>query len=1284
MPTVTTAETGLLTPHMPRLVLRWLNEEPERTARSIDGTVVFVDISGFTALSERLARNGRVGAEEITEILGQLFTRLLAVAYGNGGMLIKFGGDALLLLFEGDDHARRGARAAYGMRRELRAVGSVSSSAGSVRLRMSVGIHSGRFDVFLVGSSHRELMMTGPAVSTAVQMEGTAGAGQIVVSRATAEHLPPGSVGQPIGAGLLLRSEPPANVVQEPGPPPPPPGDLVLSCVPLAVRRSLLAGQIEPEHRPVTVAFIHFDGTDAAIVEHGIEAMAADLLSLIGQTQALADKNGVSFLSSDIDHDGGKLILVAGAPDMLGDDEERMLVTVRALLDQPLPMPVRIGVNAGHVFAGEVGPHYRRTYTVMGDTVNLAARLMARAEPGQAIVAPHVVEASPVAFRIRPLEPFHVKGKKAPVRAVALEGVLGRREAASIDLPIVGRLDELATAAGRLSAAAKGDGGVLEIVGDAGIGKSRMLDEVRSLAGTFAVRSAACELYDRLTPYAALRPLLRSLLDLGADADASQLAHVVNLAAPELVAWLPLIGAPLDIETEPTPEVDRMSESFRRAKLNEVMVQLLERVVARPTLLLIEDVHWMDEASASLLERICRTAATRPWMIAVTRRDADSGFVAPPGPSADMIRLSPLGAGEATALVEAAAGAAPLRPHEAAAVAARSGGNPLFLRELVRATQLGEPVDELPPTVEGIVAAQIDTLDPADRTLLRYASVLGMSFDIGLFDAIVEQRGGRRDAAAWSRLAPFVTVDGDTCRFRHALIRDAAYNGLSYTRRRALHGTAGLILEGSEDGRTDERATVLSMHYFHAGLFELAWKHGTRAAENACARYANVEAAGLYERALASAGRMPGNPPLRQLRAAHETLARIYERLGEYDRAMDELAAVRRLTGGDPLLEASAHLHEAWVRERAGRYPDALRRISRGLRRLEQASGRRAAQLRAELLVARAGIRTEQGRHREAIASARPALDDARSTRATRALAYLVMGWAAMELGRPVAAAHTTSALRLYRQIGDLTGQSLALNNLGSSAYYEGRWEDAIDLWHRAQAGMEATGDMVNAAFAANNCGEVLSDQGRVIEAEDQLREALRVWQSCGFGQGVPFAIGNLGRLAGRAGDDELAVSLLTDARAAFNAEHSHFMTLEMDARLAEAAVLGGRFEEAIERADTLLSGLGPAPIGAVHQPLVVRQRAYGLMARGDLDAAAGDLDTALGAARSARMPFEIALTREAELRLAGLLGEERPAAAAELAELLRSLDILRLPEIPLQPAGERSRSVSGARSSDR
>src|SRR3954453_9843765 len=127
-------QTRLLTPHLPRLVLRWLDDEPERTSFSVDATVVFGDISGFTALSERLARHGKVGAEEITEILGGLFSRLLAIVYGNGGVLLKFGGDALLLLFEGDEHPARAARSAFGMRRELRAVGSVTSTAGSVRL----------------------------------------------------------------------------------------------------------------------------------------------------------------------------------------------------------------------------------------------------------------------------------------------------------------------------------------------------------------------------------------------------------------------------------------------------------------------------------------------------------------------------------------------------------------------------------------------------------------------------------------------------------------------------------------------------------------------------------------------------------------------------------------------------------------------------------------------------------------------------------------------------------------------------------------------------------------------------------------------------------------------------------------------------------------------------------------------------------------------------------------------------------------------------------------------
>ena len=139
--------------------------------------------------------------------------------------------------------------------------------------------------------------------------------------------------------------------------------------------------------------------------------------------QAAADEHEVTFLGTDIDHDGGKIILVAGVPRAMGDDEERMLGAVRRIADGTRRLHVRIGVHRGPIFAGDVGPRYRRTYTVMGDTVNLAARLMARAEPGQILATPAVLDRSRASFDTTGLEPFYVKGKRHPVQAFAVGAV---------------------------------------------------------------------------------------------------------------------------------------------------------------------------------------------------------------------------------------------------------------------------------------------------------------------------------------------------------------------------------------------------------------------------------------------------------------------------------------------------------------------------------------------------------------------------------------------------------------------------------------------------------------------------------------------------------------------------------------------------------------------------------------------------------------------------------------------------------------------------------------------
>jgi class 3 adenylate cyclase len=174
MHTALTGPSEALKPYVPRLVIDWLRTTPDARHRIVDGSLAFVDISGFTQLTEKLARKGKVGAEAVSDTLDAVFTQLLDVAYDYGAGLLKWGGDALLLLFSGHDHARRCCRAAVGMQATLDRVGRLRTSGGAVTLRMSVGIHSGSFDFFLVGASHRELVITGPAATATVDMEADA------------------------------------------------------------------------------------------------------------------------------------------------------------------------------------------------------------------------------------------------------------------------------------------------------------------------------------------------------------------------------------------------------------------------------------------------------------------------------------------------------------------------------------------------------------------------------------------------------------------------------------------------------------------------------------------------------------------------------------------------------------------------------------------------------------------------------------------------------------------------------------------------------------------------------------------------------------------------------------------------------------------------------------------------------------------------------------------------------------------------------------------------------
>src|SRR4029450_9164555 len=196
-------------PYLARILQQHLIDDPDGRWWTREGTALFADISGFTQLSEQLARKGgREGAEQITDPIGGSFASILKVAYEKGASLLKFGGDALLLWFEGDDHATRACAAAMRMRSALDDVGRIELPGAKVTLQMSQGVHTGTFHFFAVGTSHLEMLPTGPAWTRTVAMEHEARAGEILVSAETAALLPKNCLGDSRASGVLLQGEP--------------------------------------------------------------------------------------------------------------------------------------------------------------------------------------------------------------------------------------------------------------------------------------------------------------------------------------------------------------------------------------------------------------------------------------------------------------------------------------------------------------------------------------------------------------------------------------------------------------------------------------------------------------------------------------------------------------------------------------------------------------------------------------------------------------------------------------------------------------------------------------------------------------------------------------------------------------------------------------------------------------------------------------------------------------------------------------------------------------------
>src|SRR3954471_8412139 len=497
-------EIEAIAQYLPRVLQSPL---PEQGWWTEQGSLLFSDVSGFTALSEKLARHGKVGAEEMVNAISTVFTPLLEQIDRYDGDVLKFGGDALLTFFSGDEHEMRAAACAHRMRQTLRTHGRVRTPFGTVPLGMSQGLHSGDFSFFVCGTRYSDLVVTGPAVSATLAMESAAERGEVLLSDDTAHALPARLLRPGHAGGVLLAAAP--GVRDSTARDAPPPSAAATGFVPLALRGRLADVVGDSEHRQVTVGFLQFTDCDQTLRREGPDVLHHRLDAVTDAVTEAADEHAVTVICIDVGADGGKFMLASGAPDAVEHDAEMMLRFGLDVLSRNLPLPLRLGVNRGNVFGGRVGGPRRWTYSTMGDPVNLAARVMGKSPTGAILATRSVTDVVGRMADLQAVAPFVVKGKARPVQAAVVASMAdpSTHQEPQPATPFVGRATELQRITSAWTEVRAGTGRVVEIVGVAGSGKSRLVAELVQQVQPRRTIRVAGERYHRGSAYFALHLL---------------------------------------------------------------------------------------------------------------------------------------------------------------------------------------------------------------------------------------------------------------------------------------------------------------------------------------------------------------------------------------------------------------------------------------------------------------------------------------------------------------------------------------------------------------------------------------------------------------------------------------------------------------------------------------------------------------------------------------------------------------------------------------------------------
>jgi class 3 adenylate cyclase/tetratricopeptide (TPR) repeat protein len=955
-------------------------ELPDRT----QGAVLFADISGFTPLTEALvqALGLRRGAEELTHQLNRVYGALIAEVHRYHGSVVNFSGDAITCWFDGDN-GQGAAGCALALQRVMAQFEAMPTpTSATIRLGIKVAVTAGPARRFVIGE---------PSIQNIDIL-----AGSILDRMAAAEHLlRQGEV--IVGAEVIDRFGDQAQVrewradaagehfavltgLSEPVPPAPWPEVPSLSpevisgwlLPPVSERLQRGEGEFLAELRPAVPLFARFSGINYDLDDEA----GAKLDNYVRWVQSVLARYEAYLLQLTMGDKGSYLYASFGAPVAHEDDTAR---AVEAALDlQVLPaelgfiQDIRIGISQGKMRAGAYGGPTRRTYGVLGNEVNIAARLMARAERGQILVTEEVKQ-SVSGYDFQDLGQAQLKGRAREQNLYAVRGrragQTGLRPKGHAQPPLVGRGLEQAMLRERLQNLLGGRGGCVMIEGEAGIGKSRLAADLMEQGRDLGIPTLLGEgdAIEGTTAYFAWRPIFHDLFGLEGvgEPEAAQKQVLARLEdSPSLLERAPLLNALLPIHLPDNELTAQMTGGVRADNTHDLLVQTLKRAAraGSVSLLVLEDGHWLDPSSWGLALKVNQDLPE--LLVVITTRPM--GHLAPSEyhqllATSDTLhlKLETLPPKDTLTLVCQRLGVSQLPAEVADLIRQKSEGHPFFSEQLAYALrdsglilvnegviQVAPEVGDLrkvrlPDTVESVITSRVDRLEPAQQLTLKVASVIGRVFPFRPLHDIHPIEADRPHLPDYLEITDRLDITqlerpgpDPTHIFKHVITQEVVYNTLLFSQRRSLHRSVAQWYERAHAADLTPHFPLLAHHWGRAEDWEKTIENLERAGEQAVRQGVYREAIDLYTQILNLNEQKQMVSDRARLAGWEHRLGSAYLSVGEFDQSFGHLkAALDSL--GQPLPSGQAglvlgllgqvfrqFLHRRWPQRFLGRSKD--------------------------------------------------------------------------------------------------------------------------------------------------------------------------------------------------------------------------------------------------------------------------------------------------------------------------------------------------------------------------